>query len=115
MCFRVGLTSGLRVPCSRAGQSSALPVHPIVLHAARLLDIKNARVVRPGEVLVQGERIVEAGTSVKHPAGAEVIELGDRTLLPGSIDARVHLFLPRARKICRQCRNPCRSEQSQRC
>ena len=47
----------------------------------------------PGEVLVQGERIVEVGTSVKHPAGAEVIDLGDGTLLPGLIDAHVHLFL----------------------
>jgi len=47
----------------------------------------------PGEVLVLGERISEAGTSVTHPAGAEVIDLGDRTLLPGLIDAHVHLFL----------------------
>lgn len=67
--------------------------HPIVLHAARLLDIKGARLVKPGEVLVQGERIVEVGSSVKRPAGAEVIDLGDRTLLPGLIDAHVHLFL----------------------
>jgi imidazolonepropionase-like amidohydrolase len=72
-------------------QSTAFP--PIVLHAARLLDIKNGRILKPGEVLVQGERIVEAGTSVKHPAGAEVIDLGDRTLLPGLIDAHIHLFL----------------------
>ena len=47
----------------------------------------------PGEILVEGERIVEVGTAVKHPAGAEVIDLGDRTLLPGLIDAHVHLFL----------------------
>ena len=75
------------------GQTQATPVHPIVLHAARLLDVKSGRVVTPGEILVQGERIVEVGTSVKHPAGAEVIDLGDRTLLPGLIDAHVHLFL----------------------
>ena len=67
--------------------------HPIVLHAARLLDVKNGKIVKPGEVLVQGERIIEVGTSVKHPAGAEVIDLGDRTLLPGLIDAHIHLFL----------------------
>jgi imidazolonepropionase-like amidohydrolase len=78
---------------SAAGQSPAPAPQPIVLHAARLLDIKNGRIVKPGEVLVQGERIVEAGTSVKRPAGAEVIDLGDRTLLPGLIDAHVHLFL----------------------
>ena len=67
--------------------------HPIVLHASRLLDVESSKIVSPGEVLIQGERIVEAGTSVKHPAGAQVIDLGDRTLLPGLIDAHVHLFL----------------------
>ena len=76
-----------------AGQSPAPAAHPIVLHAARLLDVRTGRVIKPGEVLVQGERIVEVGTSVKHPAGAEVIDLGDRTLLPGLIDAHIHLFL----------------------
>jgi len=74
-------------------QSQTPTQHPIVLHAARLLDVKNGRLVKPGEVLVQGERIVEVGASVKHPAGAEVIDLGERTLLPGLIDAHVHLFL----------------------
>jgi imidazolonepropionase-like amidohydrolase len=67
--------------------------HPIVLHAARLLDVKSGHMLKPGEVLVEGERIVEVGTSVQHPAGAEVIDLGDRTLLPGLIDAHIHLFL----------------------
>jgi len=51
------------------------PSHPIILHAARLLDIKNGRIVKPGEILIQGERILEAGSSVKHPAGAVVIDL----------------------------------------
>ncbi len=66
---------------------------PIVLHAARLLDIESGKLITPGEVLVQGERIAEVGTEVKRPEGAEVIDLGDRTLLPGLIDAHVHLFL----------------------
>jgi imidazolonepropionase-like amidohydrolase len=65
----------------------------IVLHAARLLDVSAGKIVAPGEVLVEGERIVAAGTSVEHPAGAEVIDLGDTTLMPGLIDAHVHLFL----------------------
>jgi len=74
-------------------QTGPDPAHTIVLHAARLLDVKNGRIVTPGEVLVQGDRIVEVGTAVKHPAGAEVIDLGDRTLMPGLIDAHIHLFL----------------------
>jgi imidazolonepropionase-like amidohydrolase len=64
-----------------------------VLRAARLLDIETGRILMPGEVLVEGERIAQSGAAVKHPAGAEIIDLGDRTLLPGLIDAHVHLFL----------------------
>ncbi len=64
-----------------------------VLHAARLLDIESGRILAPAEVLVQGERIVAVGSSVAHPAGAELIELGDCTLMPGLIDVHVHLFL----------------------
>jgi imidazolonepropionase-like amidohydrolase len=68
--------------------------HPAtVLHAFRLLDIDAGRIVSPGEVVIEGERIVAAGSSVDHPAGAEVIDLGDVTLMPGLIDAHVHLFL----------------------
>ena len=76
-----------------AGQAAAAPSHPIVLHAARLLDVKTGRTVKPGEILVQGDHIVEVGTTVKHPGGSEVIDLGDRTMLPGLIDAHIHLFL----------------------
>src|SRR5690348_14706289 len=65
----------------------------IVLHAARLLDVETGRMITPGEVLVRGDRIAEVGPSVKRPAGAAVVDLGDRTLLPGLIDAHIHLFL----------------------
>jgi imidazolonepropionase-like amidohydrolase len=67
--------------------------HATVLHAARLLDIESGNILRPGEVLVEGERIVEVGSKVTHPTGSETIDLGDTTLLPGLIDAHVHLFL----------------------
>ena len=74
-------------------QPAAEATHLIVLHAARLLDVETGKMLAPGEILVQGERIVEVGSAVTHPAGAEVIDLGDMTLLPGLIDAHVHLFL----------------------
>ncbi|HWJ48816.1 MAG TPA: amidohydrolase family protein, partial [Candidatus Udaeobacter sp.] len=87
------LSYSLALTLSAAGQVPAPAPHPIVLHAARLLDIKAGKIVKPGEVLVQGDRIMEVGPAVKHPAGAEVIDLGDRTLMPGLIDAHIHLFL----------------------
>jgi imidazolonepropionase-like amidohydrolase len=77
----------------RAPAQTKTSSSPIVLHAARLLDIETGRISTPGEVLVQGERIAEAGSAVTHPAGAQVLDLGDTTLLPGLIDAHVHLFL----------------------
>ncbi len=78
---------------SLPAQSTGAAAPPVVLHAARLLDIETGKIVSPGEVLVEGDRIAEVGTSVAHPAGAKIIDLGDRTLMPGMIDAHVHLFL----------------------
>lgn len=67
--------------------------HVTVLHAARILDVSAGKTLAPGEVLIRGNHILEAGTKVARPAGAEVIDLGDTTLMPGLIDAHTHLFL----------------------
>ncbi|WP_263357208.1 metal-dependent hydrolase family protein [Acidicapsa ligni] len=74
-----------------AAQST--PADVFVLHATRLLDVEHGAVISPGEVLVRGNKIVEAGKSVTHPAEATILDLGDTTLMPGMIDAHVHLFL----------------------
>jgi imidazolonepropionase-like amidohydrolase len=65
----------------------------VVLHAARLIDGTGSAPVADGVVVVTDDRIVAAGRrgSVAEPAGARVIELGDATLLPGFIDAHVHI------------------------
>jgi imidazolonepropionase-like amidohydrolase len=74
-------------------QETGTPKHIVVLHAMRLLDVAGAKIVTPGEVLVEGDRIIAAGAHIDRPVGAEVIDLGDTTLMPGLIDAHVHLFL----------------------
>ncbi len=84
---KLGLCCLLLLLCEAGAQAQ------IVLHAARLLDIEAGQIMTPGEVLVQGERIVEAGKGVTHPAGAKLLDLGDTTLMPGLIDVHVHLFL----------------------
>jgi imidazolonepropionase-like amidohydrolase len=65
--------------------------NPIVLKAARLFDGTSDTVIRNGAVVIQGNRIVSAGANLAIPANAQVIDLGDVTLLPGLIDAHVHL------------------------
>ena len=79
--------------CSLAVQAQQPAVPVTVLHAARILDVSAGKVLSPGEVLVEGERIREVGAHVARPVGAVVIDLGDTTLMPGLIDAHVHLFL----------------------
>jgi imidazolonepropionase-like amidohydrolase len=79
--------------CISPAYAQQAPSKPIVLHAARILDVADGKVLSPGEVLVMGERVREAGSHVTRPADAVVIDLGDTTLMPGLIDAHVHLFL----------------------
>ncbi len=62
---------------------------PVVIKAARLLDVRAGRVVTGATVVVQGGRISTVGGPV--PAGASVIDLGDVTLAPGLIDLHTHL------------------------
>lgn len=64
-----------------------------VLKAARLFDGKSNALVKPGMVVVTDGKVVAVGTSAAIPTGAETIDLGNATLLPGFIDAHTHLTM----------------------
>ena len=64
-----------------------------VLKAARLFDGKSNTLVKPGVVVVTDGKIAGTGSSASLPTEAEVIDLGDATLLPGFIDAHTHLTM----------------------
>jgi len=90
--------SGVVLLCLMAATSghgqakSATPANKtIVLKAARMYDGKGDALVKPGVVVVADGKITAAGPTASVPAGAEVIDLGDATLLPGFIDAHTHL------------------------
>ena len=70
---------------------AAPAAHPIALKAARLFDSLSGKLMEHGVVIVSGTKIQTVGSDVQIPADAEVIDLGDATLLPGFIDAHVHL------------------------
>jgi imidazolonepropionase-like amidohydrolase len=65
----------------------------IVLKAARLFDGKSKALVQNGVVIVQADKIVDAGSNLPVPEGAKVIDLGDATLSPGFMDAHTHITL----------------------
>jgi imidazolonepropionase-like amidohydrolase len=66
---------------------------PVVLKAARVFTSTSERPLAPGMVIVEGDHITRVGQSLEVPAGARVIDLGDSTLLPGFIDAHVHMSM----------------------
>src|SRR5207248_6660910 len=63
----------------------------IALKAARLFDGKSRALIQNGVVLVQGDKIIDAGSNIAIPQEAQVIDLADATLSPGLIDAHTHL------------------------
>jgi imidazolonepropionase-like amidohydrolase len=84
------LAFALVVPSASAASSATVAVR-----AARWFDAE-AGLVRPDAlVLVRDGSIEKVGTSksLAIPTGAETIDLGDATLLPGLIDAHVHLWI----------------------
>lgn len=70
---------------------AAEPEKTIVLKAARLFDGKSKALVTNGVVIVQGNKIVDAGSNLSVPSDAQVIDLGDATLSPGFMDGHTHL------------------------
>src|SRR5262249_57271893 len=62
--------------------------------AGQLCDSKSGQMLSRQIVVLQGERITEVGpeAQVRIPAGAQVIDLGQATVLPGLIDAHTHMF-----------------------
>jgi len=63
----------------------------VVLKASRLIDGKSDRPITNAVVVIQGDKVVQVGSGILIPSGAQVIDLKDATLLPGLIDCHDHL------------------------
>src|SRR5215472_16513388 len=63
----------------------------VAIRAGHLFDSRSGNLLANQVVLVRGERIAEVGPAVQIPSGATVIDLGSATVLPGMIDAHVHV------------------------
>ena len=83
------LSLGLGGSCLAAESQRTL-----VVHAGQLFDGKSDRMASKQVIVIQGERIADVGSegSIKIPAGAEDIDLGTATVLPGLVDSHNHMF-----------------------
>jgi imidazolonepropionase-like amidohydrolase len=66
----------------------------VVIHAGQMFDGKSDGLLSNQVIVVEGDRIAQVGPagSVKVPAGAEEIDLGPSTVLPGLIEGHNHMF-----------------------
>ena len=75
--------------------ASPPPSPPVtVIRAARMVDVKAGRAVSPAVLVISEGRIRAVGTSAPVPEGANVVDLGGWTVMPGLIDLHTHLTSP---------------------
>jgi len=86
MKLRYWLVAFFAVPAS-------LLAGPIFIKAGHLIDGHGGAPLAPVMIKVDGDRITDVGTTLAVPAGAQVIDLGGATLLPGLIDLHTHLTI----------------------
>ena len=78
---------------SHAGGAAQTPAdQPVLIRAGRLFDSRAGRLLPARDILVRGTRIDSVAEQIAAPAGARVIDLRGYTVLPGLIDAHMHLL-----------------------
>ena len=68
------------------------PTQVIAIRAGRLFDSRTGTLTNNQIVLIRGDRIADVGPSVAIPADARVLDLSSATVMPGMIDAHVHVY-----------------------
>ncbi len=63
----------------------------VAIRAGRLFDAKSGAMLNNQIIVIRGDRIADVGPNAPIPAGAKVINLGSATVMPGMIDAHVHV------------------------
>jgi imidazolonepropionase-like amidohydrolase len=90
LAFLLALLSTLAVSAQTAANAQA--PKRVALRAAHMLDVKSGEAITDAVVLIENSRIVAVGSKLAIPEGAEVIDLGGATILPGLIDSHTHLL-----------------------
>ena len=67
-----------------------VPQGTVVLRGARVISMKGDEVIENGDVVVTNNRIVSVGAQGSAPAGARVIDVSGKTIVPGFVDVHAH-------------------------
>ncbi len=78
-------------PAQPTGRFLAAPDQVLAIRAGRMFDARTGTMLNNQVIIIRGDRIADAGPNVAIPAGARVIDLSAATVMPGMIDAHVHV------------------------
>ena len=83
----------LLLSCIGVSWAQQAPPAPktVVIRAGHLLDVKTGKTLTNQTILIQGDKIASVGADTQVPAGAQVVDLSNATVLPGLIDAHTHI------------------------
>jgi len=89
----LALLLGLVATPALHGQDAPKPASSkvIAVKAAQMIDPVSGTTIRNAVVIITDDKVTSAGTGLPIPSGAEVIDLGSATLLPGLIDMHTHV------------------------
>ena len=87
----VAVLAALSVRAQTAGKYLAPGDQVIAIRAGRMFDSRSGTMLANQVVIVRGDRIADVGSGLAIPAGASVIDLSNATVMPGMIDAHVHV------------------------
>lgn len=92
---RVSLLSAvLLLFCLAATAQTAAAPKRVIIHAGHLLDVKTGKMLSDQAIVVEGDKIVSVGPASSVQAAAPTtIDLSQKTVLPGLIDAHTHLTM----------------------
>ena len=85
-CFAISFT----ITSAQTGEQKHRP-RRIAIKAGRLIDTKTGAVTNNAFILIEGDKVIAAGPNLTVPAETEVIDLKDKTVLPGLIDCHTHM------------------------
>ena len=68
------------------------PAQVVAIRAGRMFDSRAGTLLSNQVIVIRGDRISEVGADAAIPAGAQIVDLSSATVLPGMIDAHVHLY-----------------------
>jgi imidazolonepropionase-like amidohydrolase len=92
LALLVALSLSHAAPAQESAQRSV--THRLVaVRAARMLDVRTGALVNNAVILIDDDKITAVGSNLAVPAGAQVVDLGNLTLLPGLIDCHTHVLL----------------------